>query len=232
MEILEAFKGMNHLHLVDKVIDEHNLHYYACYFESYNISHYLPYHNRYHSRCMVMNCHEAAVYHNLNKSDSRSLIAAALFHDFNHSGGQFADDVNIKKAVSGFEKANQWVTAHGATITSLSEEEFLKAIDTIRITEYPYTKDPESQIQKIIRDADLMQVYEEDQDQLVKQFLGLKDEVELLKRLVFTKDQWISGNREFYNNVVWNTEWAKQKAQVLNYGHRVDNLIHLLGNAL
>lgn len=48
----------------------------------------LPYHNFYHGLVVTSSCIEAADFYNLEWKDVEKLMVAALFHDFNHSGGK------------------------------------------------------------------------------------------------------------------------------------------------
>lgn len=81
----------------------------------------------------------------------RSLFIAALFHDFNHTKSAQPDSVNIQAAVRG------WLQAAGSmkeSASTIEEVEFL-----IKGTEYPYTTEPEEPVLKILRDADLCQIF-------------------------------------------------------------------------
>jgi hypothetical protein len=77
----------------------------------------------------------------------RQLIVAALFHDFDHSGGVETDDVNIDRAVCAF-------------IGRLDFSRHFKynVIKFIENTQYPFIHTPVSIEQKILRDADLMMI--------------------------------------------------------------------------
>lgn len=105
----------------------------------------LPYHNIKHcvdvmGMCMTID----------NTFDS-SLFIAALFHDFNHSGGKLIDEDNIQMAIDG-------LTDYFYESDYLTEKEQLEAIHIIEATQYPYVikKEDLSKKQSIIRDADLM----------------------------------------------------------------------------
>src|ERR1019366_5684420 len=91
----------------------------------------------------IENCYDGAQYYNLPKDTTRDILLAALFHDFNHSGGKLPDNENIKNAVSCIQ----------ALLTNIHP----LVIDCIECTEYPFVKEPLTIEQRIIRDADLMQ---------------------------------------------------------------------------
>jgi hypothetical protein len=150
----------------------------------------------------------------------RPLVAAAMFHDFNHSGGRFSDDVNIYVAVQGLIEQNKGV---------LSSTELEETVDILKITKYPFSSDPKTLAQKIIRDADLMQVYEPSLRQVVKQYRGLKREIEVARGRTYTNAEYADGQLAWWNaNVVWHTTWAQQKAEQLDW----ENLKHRLHEKL
>ena len=82
------------------IIERYNLEYFIEYFNSFNPSTDLPYHNKYHMHCMVLNCYEGAKFENLDESTTKGLITGAIMHDFGHSGGQLSDAKNIFIALS------------------------------------------------------------------------------------------------------------------------------------
>jgi hypothetical protein len=93
----------------EHVLNNHNLDFYHLYFKKHNLSNSLPYHNEYHTECMVLNCLEGAYYEGVTGSQLRSLLVAALFHDFNHTGGEMEDGYNIHLTVKGLEYAHYYV---------------------------------------------------------------------------------------------------------------------------
>lgn len=117
-------------------------------------SNYLPYHNLNHLLTVLkytdLIAHGEEIYY-----DQRTpLHLAALFHDVNHSGGKAKDDVNIYMAKDAF--------THFALNANLDKKLIHCVNDLIGVTEFPYTT-PNSNItpmEKIIRDADMMQQFE------------------------------------------------------------------------
>lgn len=149
-----------------------------------NPSNNLPYHNLYHTLCVVRSVHELATegmnYRqvnnvlcgtheppvNLTHDDVKSLLIAALYHDYGHSGGKNDESWNIRQAIASVPNE-----VRSPDIENL-----------IRATEYPY-KDlhPNERIeymQMIMRDADLCQIY---QDNFICQcVLGLYEEAKVM----------------------------------------------------
>jgi hypothetical protein len=65
----------------------------------------LGYHNFNHSLWVAYYAYEAFMYDTDGSTPPKELIVAALFHDFDHSGGFFADDSkNHEKALNGYKR--------------------------------------------------------------------------------------------------------------------------------
>jgi len=111
-----------------------------------------PYHNNKH----LLFVFEQSVFvlfskyrkqYNLKSTDKIELGLAAIFHDFNHSGGKLKDSENIEIAISGlnnFLDENPDIEVNRENI-----------INIIKATEYPHKDIELSILQKIIRDADM-----------------------------------------------------------------------------
>jgi len=230
------FRLMQHHELVSYIFRSNGVEDYLDYFNAHNPSSDIPYHNKYHTYCMALNVYEASLYYNLSIEARRALLVAALFHDYDHSGGRKTDDINVAIAANNLVDAHkqlveiyrtQPVSDVGDHFAHLTPKELIDAIETLLITKYPYDGPPVTMLQKIIRDADLMQVYEEDADRLRQQFLGLKAEMELT-RGPFTPEQWGDGCRDFNDATVWHTQWAQDKAVALDQKACTEHLRNLL----
>lgn len=194
------------------------------FFEEFNPSNNAPYHNLYHTRCMVLNCFEAGAHMNLNSgTDLTTLLMAALFHDFDHTAGSAGDDVNIPRAIRGLTNGLKYARSQGFNVRIVDMEE---AIELIKITKYPYEAEPDTLLEAIIRDADLMQPYEEDPIALVKQFRGLKSEIEVRTGSILNFAE--SLHTWYREHATWYSPWGESKSKVLDYAKRLDNLKELL----
>lgn len=110
-----------------------------------------PYHNFYHTCCVIKNCYFIAKSENIYDKKIRLILIAATFHDFNHSGGKLSDDKNVKIAIDSFKK-----------YTKESEADNFYIENIIKSTQFPYNKNDKLSIsQKVIRDADILQRFEE-----------------------------------------------------------------------
>jgi len=159
-------------------------------------SNFVPYHNFYHTMCMVENCEDIATSLGLTGFEKRALVIAAIFHDFNHSGGKLKDKENVQNAINAFLS----MSLEDQDVSDL-------VVEIIKATEYPYVI-PEEEFtiyQQIIRDADLMQTFEK--NYLQQNWLGLTQEMNL-DMLTCLK-----GSEIFWSNVKFHTEYAKKKSE-------------------
>ena len=127
------------------------------YIIDFNKGAYNPYHSTFHLLDVFATSMEIAnTYDTLTEKDLSELGLAALFHDFNHSGGKFKrDSDNITEAIIGL---TQFISWNDLLIKDVGIDEFVVE-ELINITEYPHTREPDTIKQKIIRDADMSQCY-------------------------------------------------------------------------
>ena len=165
------------------------------WFFTNNPSNDLPYHNRFHSQCMVVNCYDGAQYYNLPYEATRQLLIAAMFHDFGHTGGKEDDTVNIGNALVGYHRLGEVMNAHEPIV-----------VDCIRCTQYPFVVTPFTIEHRIIRDADLMQFRFPNWEKVY--FEDLKKEMEIRMHQTITDHEMIMGNRKFWADVMFFTDWG------------------------
>lgn len=125
-----------------------------------------PYHNTWHLMCMVkyvdwiMRSEKDAGYAwQEDELDELAVLLAAMFHDVNHTMGRETDDVNVANSKRAFSEFLNIVDEDDI------REEWLKTRvhKLIDATQFPYVI-PVSELsydQKIMRDADFMQAYED-----------------------------------------------------------------------
>lgn len=133
-----------------KLVQKYNLEYYFELLMTKNSAITNPYHNVFHTITVFVNSYHIAKSENCSEEQIRNILIAAIFHDYNHSGGKKSDSENIEEAISFFKN-------HSKESKSFNDS----IIEIIKATEYPYTIKEESLTleQKIIRDADLTQMY-------------------------------------------------------------------------
>lgn len=125
---------------------------------------------------------------------------AALFHDYDHTGGAELDSVNINRAIDGF-KHQHCLIGHdlfGSRDTTIER--------IIAVTEYPYVLKPHCIEEKIIRDADLLSViYDDWYDRII---IGLGKEMSVKYKREVTELEMVRGQIEFLKNVTMFTDWG------------------------
>jgi hypothetical protein len=156
-----------------------------------NPSNDLPYHNWYHTNCVVVNCAKGARYHRLPFDTTRDLLIAAMWHDFGHSGGKCDDWQNVKYAMECLRDEY-----YGLYATE-------KISKFIHCTEYPFIHEPFCIEQEILRDADMMQWIMPDAEEMILK--GLKSEVDV-RRGPITEVEWLDIQMQFIRKAVFFTE--------------------------
>lgn len=166
----------------------------------------LPYHNLNHLLTVVKYVNGALIHYDYPEDEKRDIILlAALFHDVNHSGGKETDDINVRNSIAAAAKFLS---------TQYSDEELNEGGDQrliaeiklvgnlLNATQYPYVIDKEDLTleQGIIRDADLMQVFE--YNWVHQNIMGLANELNL------DFDKFIGGQRAFLEGAEFNTEYG------------------------
>lgn len=144
---------------------------------------------------MLKYCYIGAIEEGVSgEKELRELLIAAIFHDVNHSGGKKTDDVNIKNSK---KIIKLFIESEDIEVDLDSVNEIIDA------TQYPYEIDGKDLNirQGIIRDADLMQVFE--YNWIHQNIAGLSSEIGL-DFLDFVKPQ-----RKFLDSAEFNTKWGK-----------------------
>jgi len=156
----------------------------------------LPYHNLNHGMTVLKYYYNAIEYYKFNDEEGiKNMLIAALCHDANHSGGKLKDNFNVIKAKT--------------YIRQLSEDcqleiDFNITDEILDATEYPYKIEGKDLTldQAIIRDADLMQVYEYN---WVHQIIyGLSEELNM------DFFDFVDPQINFLNSCEFITDWAKE----------------------
>jgi len=188
------------------IIKELELEHYFKVVLTKNMSNTIPYHNLKHTLTMMVNAYD--IFNDLRNNNAlenvdynenhilKSICIAALFHDFNHSGGQLQSDAdNISLAIE------SWC------MNSVSDS-FTTGfvVGLIKGTQYPYTDENPSQFIKILRDADMMQWFEP--DFLPHVVMGLNKE--MLGKSALS-EKMLLGQLEFMKAAKFHTSFAKQK---------------------
>jgi len=196
------------LHLVHKF----DLCPYLIHLIKNNSANNAPYHNLYHTMNALINAGRIIFndFPDINYSGNRAILAAVLFHDFNHSMGELTDNENINIALKNVEQK----------MNGKEDEDFINYVKgLISCTRFPYNKDDLlSDPMKIIRDADMSQIATENYFQ--QNVLGLSQELKI------PLDKFISNQISFLSQVEFHTNFAKKHFQPVVIKHR-ETLIRL-----
>jgi hypothetical protein len=162
-----------------------------------NLGNNLPYHNFGHIENVTLFAYMGCIHESISGEITRNILLAALFHDFNHSGGKLKDIENITLAKAGL---NDYLIESNDTETKLEFVNYL-----IDITEFPYTIETSKLTihQKILRDADIIQSF----------FLNnyMQDVVlGLAKEMNKTPEETVDGQLNFISNLSFGTEYANK----------------------
>jgi hypothetical protein len=125
---------------------------------------------------------------------------AALVHDLDHAGAS-DDTVNINVSIDTFYELLE------QTKLPFTNWQINLVIDYIKATRYPYDYPKREDLliaHKIIRDADLMGMYEP--NYLTDVYLGLYEELSKDNPLEFLEEQI-----NFIDSIDWHTTWARNK---------------------
>lgn len=158
-----------------------------------------PYHNNFH----LENIAEIILNHlpfAIKTAEFRTkIITAALFHDFDHSGGRLKnDDENIALALNGYFYYCE---------TSKSEPDN-DVIGLIECTRYPYKSDGSdlTEMQKILRDADILQ------GMFCQNYINGVVRA-LAQEAGISFEKMLEGQEAFLTNTKFLTKWASDKAE-------------------
>lgn len=184
-----------------------------------------PYHNNLHALCVFYNAMK--IIDDINEKQTvisweqaRVLGIACLFHDCGHDGGKFnlCDEDNVKIAI---KKTQEY----------LNEYDDSKSFDAVKIlieaTEFPYKLEPFNILEEIIRDADLMMIFEPN---LIYQMVcGIWKEY-IQKGNFCELDEVIEWCIGFYSDVNYYTNYAKRmKETKLSYSiEKLEKLINIV----
>lgn len=175
-----------------------------------------PYHNAYHADCLVVQCAEAIRFYAAERCwlDGPALLAAAFFHDFNHTAGEFDDDVNIARACDAVQQLLPGAVGDDVSVSVVC--------DLIRPTRYPFAPtDPECIEARVLRDADLMQVLECVETVRLAQYDGLRVEVARREGQELTRPAFAEGMRAWWQvHTRWLSAWGVQRATALRFEDR------------
>ena len=158
----------------------------------------LPYHNLFHTQCMALSCQIGAATADLPAFEQRALVLAALFHDYDHSGGLTSDAENIKRACAALQQAAQ--------VLSLPEDLVTRSLALIATTQFPPLAEAQGEAERIIRDGDMCQMLYDSWFEQV--YMGLRTEMAHSRGLM-TLSQFCDLQRSFFGSLQLHSAWGK-----------------------
>lgn len=202
---LELTLAVNNAKL-DVVLDKYNLGEARDFVVEFNKAYNLPYHNTKHCMTVARLCHDLLSMDDLfyTAHDYRLVICAALFHDFDHTGND-PDINNIENAVTGFLQ----FCAEYPSVFSAYDRYVIENI--IRVTEFPFVHEPKTGLEKIIRDADVLQIFEPDHIRV--SLYSLRRELEDKLKSTLQLNFYLEKQKDFVSGIQWYTKAAKRIAQ-------------------
>ena len=203
------------------IIDEYSLGRCVQWILKHNPSQALPYHSFNHSIWVAYYADQAYRYERPDAVTPRALLLAALFHDFDHSGGFFiSDGKNIMRATMGY--------ANYVLDTFNAEMDIVESL--IIETTYPHSKrdaylddkkesrntDEYRFMANCLRDADFMQNCNE---ALLSNFVGIKEE--LFRSMPYA--EYTAKTIEFLKSISYHTPYGKYMGQ-LRLNHAIERM--------
>lgn len=208
-----------------RIINALGLSYMLEWVEDKNPSKDAPYHGALHEKLMTCYAFMAAAHANVTWDEMRCIVVAACMHDFDHTGIHPVptkdDTININRALEGLQS---FFDASPLAFYSFDQRNLI--IKLIQCTRYPYLAEPRTELEGIMRDADMCMPYVSQpiREQL---FLGLHQELAASGR-VYTLDEFADGVVTFYvagtKHTAWATEYAIRHNQLLTLEALSNNL--------
>ena len=180
------------------------------FYEVFNKSKNLPYHNRTHVTLMLRDLAKAIAcpMEKIHRDSARYVGLAAIFHDFNHSGGKTTDDNNIAYALDALHL--YWYQS-----TENSQQKLAIVKSLIEVTQFPFLREPETEDERLIRDLDLMTIYHVGSKDAPFQDVGMRQIFGIWQESFEGKMSWLEfaeKNCEFLRSAVWYTEFGQDRA--------------------
>lgn len=131
-------------------------------------SHVRPYHDWYHTCCVVEGTIQGLRYHlrsNINElsetqqKEVNSTILAAAFHDAGHTGVKDPDIVNVSRSIMIAHHFLNSSSIHDKGTGPIAVDVALM-LEIMQSTQYPFKREPLNEYQAIVRDSDLLQILE------------------------------------------------------------------------
>lgn len=145
-------------------------------------------------------------------------LLICLWHDYNHTGGAESDEVNVDRAIAGFEAYWKEFGLRHKHLVEASQEQIpnpslwvrfqMQAVSKgIRCTQYPFIHAPFTLVECAVRDADLLYTFDDQTGAIV---YGLYKELESKLPEGMTFRDFLKGQTKFHEGVVLHTKLGQQ----------------------
>lgn len=194
-------------------LQKHNLIAAHAHLSIENGSGSLPYHNNDHAMTVVKWCGRLQSMIPAWTLDSiRGMLLGATLHDIHHSGGKRPDTDNVSDALDAL------VQFAAINRRNFSEVDIEVAMKCIQCTVFPFTVEPETYEQKIIRDADILQSIDIDFENILGE--QLRKEIIVARGKNVSRKEFAVGQLAFLDTIQMYTEpgqvlWAAAKPVLL-----------------
>lgn len=184
------------------------------YYMQYCTSACLPYHNLNHTFKMMWHIIQISKNpeYDISNEDLLVMLSAAIFHDYNHSGGIFSDLMNVNIAVGSFAEACNDIFGHDSNY-----DLYISQVENcIYATEYPYSTNQIGLLEQIVRECDVLSQLHE--DVFTHTIYGLKQEMH-----IHSWTECIKKYTDFLQNMCYNELSLNYSKQYIN-----DNIENIL----
>jgi predicted metal-dependent HD superfamily phosphohydrolase len=197
-------KSQTYVPLLDQLLRPMGLLKVYEYVAKNNPANDLPYHNLFHTQCMVLTYQKAAEVANLPAFERQALVVAPLFHDYAHSGGIRPDVENIAIAKTALTCA--------AAELGLSAELVSRSLELVEATQYPHLRPARDESERIIQDADMCQMLYGHWFEQV--YMGLR--AEMVHTVgAMTLSEFCAMQRSFFPAVELHSAYGRKTQQLL-----------------
>lgn len=169
----------------------------------------LPYHNNQHMFHVARLAHQCYTTSEFSNDVCKQLvIVAALMHDFDHSGGECSDAINIENAINGFRKLVSELSPSYDRNSWINRFESQQSIESlIRSTVFPNPSACNNTMEAALRDADMLYSLTENTGEIIID--GLRKEAEVAKGHAITREEMLEQQRSFLPSVTLHTMLGK-----------------------
>lgn len=161
-----------------------------------------PYHNLKHIHGMHSIARQLGYNKHLSKDELEVIDYACLFHDALHTGGKRPDTYNVNTAIVLFRHYAELVNDTQDTV--ITDDIYEAVVNAIRCTVFPFTREPETEVERCIRDADLLYAILHSDPAIIMDDLRVEMEISQYRSISYA--EMYTSQVSFMRNIVMYTE--------------------------